>query len=167
MKIMSKEIEIKVDALLQSYGVSFSARYSGEITKADWGIDGKGQRVDAWRVKVGSYEIDYFSGLGNRTPAPKSANGGPPPRRGTLLYEQLEALRKPVAPSAAGVLYSLLSDAEAGDMSFSEWCGEFGCDNDSIKALNIYKQCEETARALGKVFTRAQMAELREALQDY
>ncbi len=39
---MSKEIEIKVDELLQSYGVPFSARYSGEVTKADWGSDGKG-----------------------------------------------------------------------------------------------------------------------------
>lgn len=164
---MSKEIENKVDALLQSYGVPFSARYSGEVTKADWGIDGKGQRVDAWRVNVGGFETDYFSGLGNRGPAPKPTDGGPPPRRGTLLYEQLEALREPVTPSAAGVLYGLLLDAAAGGMSFSEWCGEFDYSDDSIKALNIYKQCEETARELGKVFSGAQMAELREALQDY
>lgn len=140
---MSKEIENTVDTLLQSYGVPFSAQYSGEVTKSDWGIDGKGQRVDAWRVNVGGFESDYFSGLGLRKDG------------------------APVTPSAAGVLYALLLDAEAGDISFSEWCGGVGYDNDSIKALNIYKQCEETARALKKVFTHDQMAELREALQDY
>ena len=140
---MSKEIENKVDALLQSYGVPFSARYAGVVTKPDWDIDGKGQRVDAWRVNVGGFETDYFSGLGLRKDG------------------------APVTPSAAEVLYGLLLNAEAGDMSFYEWCGEFGYSDDSIKALNIYKQCEETARALKKVFTHDQMAELREALQDY
>ena len=84
-----------------------------------------------------------------------------------MLYEQLEARRKPVAPSAAAVLHCLLSDAEARDMSFGDWCDNLGYDDDSIKALNIYKQCEETARALKKVFTRDQLAELREALRDY
>ena len=67
---MSKEIEKKVDALLQSYGVPFSAKYAGVVTKPDWGSDGKGQKVDAWRVRLGGFETDYFSGLGNRTPAP-------------------------------------------------------------------------------------------------
>lgn len=164
---MSKEIENKVDALLQSYGVPFSAQYAGVVTKPDWGIDGKGQRFDAWRVNVGGFETDYFTGLGNRGPAPKPTDGGPPPRRGTLLYEELEARRGLVAPSAAAVLHCLLSDAEAGDMSFSTWCGTFDYDSDSIKALNIYKQCEETARALKKVFSLVQMAGLRKALQDY
>ena len=65
------------------------------------------------------------------------------------------------------MLSGLLLNAAAGGMSFSEWCGEFGYDNDSIKALNIYKKCEETARALEKVFSLAQMAGLRKALQDY
>ena len=164
---MSKEIEIKVNTLLHSYGVPFSAQYAGVVTKSDWGSDGKGQKVDAWRVRLGGVETDYFSGLGNRGPAPKPTDGGPPPRRGTLLYEELEARRKPVAPSAAAVLHCLLSDADAGDMSFSTWCDTFGYSDNSINALNIYKQCEETARELGKVFSGAQMAELREALQDY
>jgi hypothetical protein len=140
---MSKEIETTVAKLLQSYGVPFSAQYAGEVTKADWGSDGKGQRVDAWRVSIGGFETDYFTGLGHR-------KGG-----------------ASIAPSAAGVLYSLLMDAEAHDMPFAEWCDNFGYSSDSIKALHTYQQCEETARALKKVFTSEQMAELREALQDY
>ncbi len=141
---MSKDIEIKVDELLQSYGVQFSARYSGEVTKADWGIDGKGQRVDAWRVLfgVGPRWFEYFTGLGCRKDG------------------------APVVPSSASVLYSLLADAEAENMTFEEWCAEFGYNSDSIKANNIYKTCLEIAEAL-KGFSNAQMAELREALQDY
>jgi hypothetical protein len=141
---MSKEIENKVDELLQAYGVPFSAQYAGEVTKTDWGIDGKGQRVDAWRVSigVGPVGIDYFTGLGRR-----KGSGA-------------------VAPSAADVLYSMLADAEAASMTFDVWCDEFGYNSDSIKASSTYKACVEMAEML-KGFTLDQIAELREALQDY
>ena len=141
---MSKEIENTVDILLQSYGVPFSAQYAGEVTKADWGSDGKGQRVDAWRVLfgVGPRWFEYFTGLGHRKDG------------------------APVAPPSAGVLYSLLADAEAENMTFEDWCDEFGYNSDSIKANNTYKVCLEIAEAL-KGFSRSQIAELREALQDY
>ena len=140
---MSKEIENTVDILLQSYGVPFSAQYAGEVTKSDWGIDGKGQRVDAWRVSIGGFETDYFTGLGHR-------KGG-----------------ASIAPSAAGVLYSPLMDAEAHDMPFAEWRDNFGYSSDSIKAQNIYHSCYLVGVAFEKVFTSEQMAELREALRDY
>ena len=111
---MSKEIENTVDTLLQSYGIPFSAQYAGEVTKSDWGIDGKGQRVDAWRVKVGGFETDYFSGMGNR----KLTSPIPPSIRGDRYATDgwMNKYCKPATPSAAGVLYCLLSDAEAGDM---------------------------------------------------
>ena len=49
----------------------------------------------------------------------------------------------------------------------ADWCDNLGYDDDSIKALNTFQHCVDTATALELVFDSAQMTELREALQDY
>lgn len=158
---MSKEIETKVDAALASWGITFTARYIGETVK--W----EKQKVDHFRVSVGKYETDFYQGLGHRSPQPKPQDGGRPPRRSTLMYEQLERQRKPTPPTAASVLYCLLSDAAAIDQSFDDWAGDFGYDTDSRKALATYEACCDTGRELRRIFTPAQRAELSELLQDY
>lgn len=147
---MSNEIRGKVDGLLAEYGVKFSVKYVGETVKKDWGSDGKGQTVDHFRFKLGDYESDFYMGLGNRGPAQKPT-----------------ATRKPISPRAADVLYCILSDAEAVDCSFSDWCDMFGYDPDSIKAMNTYLECEKTGRELRRIFKRDQIAALRDALQDF
>lgn len=53
-------------------------------------------------------------------------------------------------PDIKDVLYCLCSDAEAIDMSFHDWCGTFGYDDDSISAFNIYKECCENGYKLAK-----------------
>lgn len=141
---MSNEIRDKVDGLLTEYGVNFSVKYVGETVKKDWGGGGKVQTVDHFRFKLGDYESDFYMGLGNRAPA-----------------------RKPISPRAADVLYCILSDAEAIDCSFSDWCDMFGYDSDSIKALETYRECEKTGRELRRIFKRDQIAALRDALQDF
>lgn len=62
-------------------------------------------------------------------------------------YEQkiAEYVVQRVQPSLDNVLYSLYMDAQAGAMSFSEFCSDFGYDNDSISALNTYRACEKIA----------------------
>lgn len=54
-------------------------------------------------------------------------------------------------PQLAEVLYSLQSDAQAGEHGFDEFCADLGYDSDSIKALKIHKAC---------VKIRAQLATL-------
>lgn len=65
-------------------------------------------------------------------------------------------------PSAADVLYALILEADALDLTFGEWCGEFGYDEDSRKALDLYVQCQENGRRvralLGDAFGRFQVA---------
>jgi hypothetical protein len=41
-------------------------------------------------------------------------------------------------PTAASVLYCLCTDARAPEVTFEEFCGEFGYDVDSRKAEKIY-----------------------------
>jgi hypothetical protein len=128
--------------------------------------------VDQWRVtissKAGFHSFDYFTGLGLRTQIPALYLAHNPPRKGTLAYEQLEkAHRKPKAPKVADVLHSLIMDSSAADENFHDWCENYGYSDDSIKAMNTYKSCLETAVALRKHFSPDTLRQVRELLQDH
>ena len=70
------------------------------------------------------------------------------------VFNDISAL---CAPTAYDVLYSLRLDGEGADanMTFRQWCAEFGYDTDSISARNIYDECqvnhEKLKKALGQI----------------
>lgn len=74
---------------------------------------------------------------------------------------------KPAIPTNKDVMYSLLMDADVGDSTFQDYCDNMGASNDSISSLKVYQTCCKYAVQLRKVFTREQMAQMREALRDY
>lgn len=121
--------------------------YVGETTRDnDW-------PCDQWRVelrsKAGFHSFDYFTGLGCRT---KPNSWGQ---------------RKPKKPAVADVLHSLILDASAADENFHDWCANYGYSDDSIRAMNMYKACLETAVALRKHLSPDVLRQVRELLQDY
>jgi hypothetical protein len=121
--------------------------YVGATTRDKW-------ECDQWRVTIssgaGMHSFDYFTGLGLRTKPRTSWDTA-----------------KPKKPKIADVLHSLIMDASAADENFDDWCDSYGYSSDSIKSLNMYKLCLETARALRKHFSPSTMANIRELLQDY
>ena len=123
--------------------------YTGEI-RNKWR---DGDTVDSWRVTISSnlgyWSTDYFTGVGLRT-KPKQS--------------WLET--KPQKPSIADVLHCLFLDAEAARYNFSDWCDCFGYSDDSINALNIYRQCLDTAAHLRKYFTQDQREQIKTIIQD-
>ena len=72
-------------------------------------------------------------------------------------------------PSLPDVLYSLFSDGDGyfDRLSFEEWAGNYGYDEDSRTAERMFRECQETGRKLSRAFTAAEIQELREAFQDY
>ena len=74
---------------------------------------------------------------------------------------------KPAKPTNKDLMYSLLLDSDSGNMTFNDFCSEFGYSNDSISSLKTYQTCCEYAVQLRKVFTREQMEAMREALEGY
>ena len=110
--------------------------------------------VDQWRVTLSSkadfYSFDYFTGLGLRHKpiAPWVAS-------------------TPKKPKVADVLHSLIMDSNAADENFHDWCANYGYSDDSIKAMNTYKACLETAAALRKHFSPNTLRQVRDLLQDY
>lgn len=141
------ETDNKVDACLAQWGIAFKARYIGETTERE------AQRVDHFRVSIGAYETDFYQGFGHRESTPTKA----------APWRPVKITR----PTAASVLYCLLSDAAAIHQSFTDWVSELGMDTDSRKVLAIYEACCDIGHALRKVFTHAQRAELTELLQEY
>lgn len=45
-------------------------------------------------------------------------------------------------PDVAGVLETVLASEVQDGQTFGEWCREFGYDDDSVKALRIYRACK-------------------------
>lgn len=131
-----------------------------------------------WKVKITfqgrSETFDYYTGLGhvNKPPAVLRGHycGGEPLMPGTVrnwhtdpsLYAETirqawyTDKRAPLVPVAADVLSCVVSDAHAGGQSFTEFCSDFGYDEDSRKAHKVWRKCKDGAlkayRLLGSEF---------------
>lgn len=128
---------------------------------------------DLWLCTVSyqgrSEQFDYHTGVGNRTRKPLSSIR----REGNrwwdtyrhCYYTNIEVCRvgllRPTAPTVADVCYCLLSDAEACVSTFEEWCGTFGYDTDSRKALDTYMACQSNGAKLQRVLGAALVEQLR------
>ena len=163
----AKEIDAAVMQKLVAGFVDYSVIGMGETVKENnWKCDG-------WRIvfKRGAqkdfkrFETEYFTGIGlrqSKLKRPKFVN----PR--CIAAEAWDKQNlKPVAPSAASVLHSLLRDGEAISQSFEHWCMDYGYDSDSINAFETYRACCETGKKLQAFFTPAEIAELKQLTEEY
>lgn len=73
---------------------------------------------------------------------------------------------RPKKPQVKDVLYSMIMD-DVSNMSFDDFCNEFGHDNDSIKALEIYRACLKETQAYYNMFDSEEREVLQELLKDY
>jgi hypothetical protein len=125
---------------IESLPVTITHHSCGE--KADWG----NRFVDTWRVSItterGQWQTFYHTGSGLRKD------------------------NQPVRPTVADVMYSLMSDSNAEEHTFSDWCDCYGYDNDSIAALNIYKACRKIARKLNELFDHETILNIRSITEE-
>lgn len=59
-----------------------------------------------------------------------------------------------------------VDDAISGGMDFSEFCGEFGYDEDSRKAYKTWRDCQRSAAKLERIYT-GDVYELINSMDDY
>lgn len=78
----------------------------------------------------------------------------------------LQEAHRLAKPDLAGVLYSLISDSQAGSETFKSFCDEFGYDSDSRSAFATWEKCVEIAGDFKRV-SGDLLPELEELLQDY
>lgn len=70
-------------------------------------------------------------------------------------------------PDEKDFMHAILGDMRAGEMTFADFCGDFGYDDDSIKALRTHQACADTARKIRKLFTHAEIETLEKELEGY
>lgn len=144
---MSAEIESAVSEYLTAQHVKFTVSYQGVKKKALGGTSD----MDRWDCEFsssrGMEQFEFFTGLGLRKLPVRDS--------------------KPVPPHPASVLYCMLSDADALNQSFFDWCDNYGYDNDSRSAERTYQACCKIGEKLRHVFSRPQIEAISEMLQDY
>ena len=125
-------------------------------------------QCDQWRVslssKAGFWSTNYYTGTGLRREV-KGARAFHVKTHKIVGNKWVTA--EPVKPKVADVLHSLINDADAADYNFHDWCDNFGYSNDSIKALNTYRECLEIGVALRKHISPETLKKVRELLADY
>lgn len=148
---------------LTAASIDYTAALMGETTRDEWACD-------EWRVtftkraqpggKPAEIETRFYTGTGHR----KTTKG----RKSTDPHGRFSSdATRPVTPTAANVLHSLLMDAQGAEQPFDYWAADYGYDTDSIKALNIYNACCEIRRQVNTFFTYAEREQLRAMLEDY
>ena len=172
--------------ILQSdrLGIPFSVCFvhCGLVIKKE---DGKRNLQDRWVLTLSKGSItetfDYWTGIGHRKARKFASCGEWLPQRALKIIggmelrqtdenfknakAELENGSTAVYPKLDDVLCCLLSDSEACDLSFEEWCAEFGYDTDSRKALAVYEACKANGEKCKRLGIGG--AEMREKFADF
>lgn len=106
------------------------------------------QTAFQWLVFINGQQFDFFTGSGR-----------------VIKSKHSWVEDKPKPPSLDDVLHSLVMDSEAENMSFEDWCNDFGYNMDSRKALDVYLACQHNTTLLRKAGVN--IATERERLADY
>ncbi|UYL86196.1 hypothetical protein [Acinetobacter phage vB_AbaM_CP14] len=96
--------------------------------------------------------FDFYQGIGHRNLNAKGLIGKP--------YKTI------FAPSEADVLYCLVLDASLANLSYEDYCNEFGCDSDNLKHKKLHMLMKENTKKLEKIF-KINLVKIEQILQDY
>lgn len=161
------EIEKTVASYLEEIKVNYAVVLCGSM-------EGKGVEWehDAWMVTLSRGDkLDMFefkTGLGHRTCLAGAPTISWTVNKRSLAYEEwAKRWVRPVYPHAASVMYSLVSEAMGSDQSFSDWCSDYGYDDDKISHREIYEACAKNTKRLRRIFSRDELETLSNMLQDY
>lgn len=136
--------EQAVASYLESIDVKFSSQYTHKDESNDWPCY---KHVCLLSSKTGTNSFEFSKGLGH------------------AMQYYTQVFITPVL--AAELLYSVLLDSYANEMSHAEWCAQFGYEEDSRKGLELYLACQESYNKLLQVMTRSQIDHIAELLEDY
>lgn len=183
--------ESKLPGLCESLGIKLTAEHvrlvlPKPVNTPTWEKKPEGWAHDEWSVTI-KYTRDpltgeerefdtssFKTGLGLRkVPSwvKKERGGYYDGGHHHRLFSLEEACKENILPvkkpTCADVLYSLLMSASGSEQSFKHWCGDFGYSDDSIKALETYRECQNIRDSLIRMFGHEVFEQLVEACQDY
>lgn len=111
---------------------------------------------DKWVVVINGQDFEYSTGIGHRVELDRFKrddfnrikNQNPTKTKSNLLLyiDTFAKVSKPKPLNIDDVLYSLVLDSQFSNDTFDDFCDNLGYDNDSIKANDIYRACQKTAK---------------------
>lgn len=127
---------------------------------------------DKWVITIEGQTFDYSQGIGFRVSKHDYASekdkfrvvmGKNPKKERTNMERYLtevNTVSKVVAPKLDDVLNCLILDSSFASEMFEDFCSSLGYSSDSIKAFNIYQDCQKNAIKL-----RTFIKDLNEAVE--
>ena len=180
-QLTAQEIEILVLLLKGKYTIN--VMYLGFDHKKE---------MDSWLIEFGNknwnksrnIKLEYYTGVGHRfiktlnykypKPCYRVSNNHLTNNDNRLINNYRKnhnSISTPVIyvmqPEIAGVLHCYISDSEAMHESFNDWCSNFGYDNDSINAFNIYQDCCKNGKEFYSFFPRETIEKFKTILEGY
>lgn len=164
----------QIKAELEKRGIAFNVHYTGTTKRDDWDCY-------AFICELNSERFEYYKGLGHgvtKADLNRLSNKGKfAPLRVWMKEKGIESRHEEllsdnkegfvIKPTEAELIYSLISDSSADDMSFNDWCGDYGYDTDSRKALDIYLACQANTQKLYNALSRETIETFQTILEDY
>ena len=110
------------------------------------------------RIELDRFRKEAFQKIMNKNPQKNKAN--------LLMYiDELKKVSKPKPLNIDDILYSLILDGQFSNETFDDFCDNFGYNNDSIKANEIYRACQKNSKKVKTFITDIDKAS--ELFQDY
>jgi hypothetical protein len=140
-----------------TYGVEVEAQFIAKIEDGEWphflwrvtlrrnGLQGAGPGgehklvIEAYRMGLGHIQTPCGKRIGvwhGETPC---------------QHARCQGKRVPTPPDLYTILCSLKADDTQG-RTFDEWCGDYGMDTDSRKAMSMYLACQQSEADSRKFF---------------
>lgn len=151
------EIEVQVKELFAKHSIVLGSSYKGTGKMNETcSIESDKFRISLSNSDTGeSYSFDFYQGVGHRVKK-RSISG--------RMEDDYV-----IHPCEASVMYCLLLDMQCGEMSFYDFCDEFGYNHDSRSHLALYDKVEKQNRELKRVFKGKGefMESVRLAVEEY
>lgn len=155
---MTSEYEAQAEKFLNDNDLALVAAFKGDRCPPWCGEDGpQCMHGDRYRVTIRrKIRTDRLKGS-----VPGLNPGGPPSSVSFDFWNSLVDSQAGERPTAYDVLACISSDAYTPE-TFADFCGEYGYDEDSRKALKLFKRCRKFADKLNAFFAPEEVEKLAE-----
>ncbi len=125
--------------------------------------------MDEWDIVIEEENVKFYTGIGHRKARPMRMNFNPltcPPLKDKHYHmKMIEKDSIAIPPNIDDFLYSLVSESDAMELTFSQWCEMLGENPDSIKAMQTYFGCQKSGETL--INLGIDLEQARTAFQNY
>jgi hypothetical protein len=144
--------DTQAEQFLTSNGIKFRATLSDTKTPA-WSDNG---------MRGHHYRVTLSRSLDSRVAIAEESGKAPPPRLTFDFWSSIADADKGIKTVRPYDVLACISGDAYTPETFADFCGEYGYEQDCIKALQTFRRCSAFAKRLRAFFTEAELEQLQE-----